>query len=367
VTEAITGLDLVEWQLLVASGRPLPLLQDQLSFKGHAIEARICAENPDNNFLPATGQLAVYHKPAHVGFTQSSGATVRIDDGVRQGDAISPYYDSMVAKLIVHGATREEALGKLDKALAETHIVGLTTNVQFLRHVLKTRSFAQANLDTALIPREEAVLFKQVKVGATKAVASAIAQVLQEERRQQGADPFSKTDGWLPYGIQVRKFEFDYQGESVTATLRYLHDGAMVLAVGEEQGVFSATPRGDSALTLNYLDEQTPVHCHRLGDVMYVFTSAGATAITLVDRLAHAGEVHAEGGRLTAPMPGKVVSFSVKAGDQVKKGQALAVMEAMKMEHTIAAPQDGEVGELLFSPGDQVAEGAELLRLVVAG
>ena len=150
VTEAITGLDLVEWQLRVASGEALPLKQDQLQIHGHAIEARICAENPDNNFLPATGTLRVYRKPQATAFQRSR---VRIDDGVREGDVISPFYDSMIAKLIVHGATREEALARLDEALAATHIVGLATNVQFLRHVVRSRSFAQADLDTALIPR----------------------------------------------------------------------------------------------------------------------------------------------------------------------------------------------------------------------
>ncbi len=139
VTEAITGLDLVEWQLRVASGEPLPLRQDQLRIQGHAIEARICAENPDNNFLPATGTLQVYRKPQASSFERS---TVRVDDGVREGDTISPFYDSMVAKLIVHGDTREQALARLDTALAQTHIVGLNTNVQFLRHVVRSESFA---------------------------------------------------------------------------------------------------------------------------------------------------------------------------------------------------------------------------------
>ncbi|MGH8830023.1 MAG: acetyl-CoA carboxylase biotin carboxylase subunit, partial [Polaromonas sp.] len=148
VTEAITGLDLVEWQLRVAAGEKLPLAQDQLRIHGHAIEARICAENPENNFLPATGTLHVYRKPACTSFERGA---VRVDDGVREGDTISPFYDSMVAKLIVHGQTREEALARLDDALAQTRIVGLNTNVQFLRHVVRSPSFAQANLDTALI------------------------------------------------------------------------------------------------------------------------------------------------------------------------------------------------------------------------
>ena len=157
VTEAITGLDLVEWQLRVASGEPLPLQQSDLRIHGHAIEARICAENPDNNFLPATGTLAVYRKPACSSFeipsTSGTGAEVRIDDGVREGDSISPFYDSMVAKLIVHGDTREQALARLDEALSQTRIVGLTTNVQFLRHIIRTDSFATAKLDTALNQR----------------------------------------------------------------------------------------------------------------------------------------------------------------------------------------------------------------------
>src|SRR3990167_7371912 len=181
VTEAITGQDLVEWQLRVASGEPLPLQQDELRIHGHAIEARICAENPDNNFLPATGTLHVYGLPPHVTF-ELAPHSVRVDSGVREGDTISPFYDSMVAKLIVHGATREEALARLDAALAQTHIVGLATNVQFLRHVTTGASFAQANLDTALIPREAAALFNQDKLGLPLAAAALVAHTLQAEQ-----------------------------------------------------------------------------------------------------------------------------------------------------------------------------------------
>ncbi|RJP62931.1 MAG: acetyl-CoA carboxylase biotin carboxylase subunit, partial [Comamonadaceae bacterium] len=204
VTEAITGLDLVEWQLRVAGGEPLPLQQEDLRIHGHAIEARICAETPDNNFLPATGTLTVYRKPACTAFERG---VVRVDDGVREGDTISPFYDSMVAKLIVHGATREEALSRMDAALAETRIVGLSTNVQFLRHVVNSRSFAQADLDTALIPREAAALFHQDKVGKPLAVAAAVAQTLLAERANESADPFSRRDGWRPHGITVRRFD----------------------------------------------------------------------------------------------------------------------------------------------------------------
>ena len=360
VTEAITGLDLVEWQLRVASGEKLPLAQDQLRIHGHAIEARICAESPDNNFLPATGTLHVYGLPPSVSFERG---LVRVDAGVREGDAISPYYDSMIAKLIVHGDNREQALARLDEALAQLHIVGLSTNVQFLRHVVQSRSFAQADLDTALIPREEAMLFNQEKLGLPLAAAAAVALSLLEEKAQETADPFSKRDGWRSHGVALRRFEFEFHGEPAKAELTYLHDGALRLAVGDVDEVLVFTGSG-GAVDIRFGEQRLGAHIYRRGETVFVFARQGATQITVIDQLAHAGEAHGEAGRLTAPMPGKVVSFSVKAGDKVSKGQALAVMEAMKMEHTIAAPADGVVQEVLYAPGDQVTEGAELLKMV---
>ncbi|CAN7433728.1 acetyl/propionyl/methylcrotonyl-CoA carboxylase subunit alpha [Polaromonas sp. LjRoot131] len=361
VTEAITGLDLVEWQLRVASGEKLPLAQEQLRIHGHAIEARICAETPDNNFLPATGTLHVYKKPVHTAFERGQ---VRVDDGVREGDAISPYYDSMVAKLIVHGATREEALARLDDALAQTRIVGLSTNVQFLRYVVRSPSFAKANLDTALIQREEAVLFKQEPVGLALAAAAAVAKQLLDERALEGADPFSRRDGWRSHGVVQRRFEFEFHGEPAKAVLSYGHDGALHLALDGVAGplVFSESAQG---LDIEFAGQRMTAAVYAQGELDHVFSARGATQILSIDLLAHAGEAQAEGGRLTAPMPGKVVSFAVKAGDKVSKGQPLAVMEAMKMEHTIAAPADGTVQELLYAPGDQVSEGAELLKIAV--
>ncbi|HNM39582.1 MAG TPA: acetyl/propionyl/methylcrotonyl-CoA carboxylase subunit alpha [Giesbergeria sp.] len=373
VTEAITGLDLVEWQLRVASGEPLPLAQDDLRIHGHAIEARICAENPDNQFLPATGQLAVYRKPACTSFERANlsgtGVAVRVDDGVREGDAISPFYDSMVAKLIVHGDTREQALARLDEALAQTHIVGLATNVQFLRLVARTESFAQARLDTALIPREQAHLFQQERVGLPLAAAAAVAHTLLRERASEGADPFSRRDGWRSHGLTERRFAFEFGAAQVPARLTYQHDGGLHLAVGEgAQAVSGALTfqGGAQGLELQFAGLHTRAAVYALGETDHVFTPQGATQIVSIDLLAHAGEEQSEGGRLTAPMPGKVVSFAVQAGDAVTKGQPLAVMEAMKMEHTIAAPADGVVQELLYAPGDQVAEGAELLKLATA-
>ena len=362
VTEAITGLDLVEWQLLVASGQKLPLAQDQLHINGHAIEARICAESPDNNFLPATGTLHVYAKPSATSFARGA---VRIDDGVRQGDAISPFYDSMVAKLIVHGKTRQDALARLDAALAQIHIVGLNTNVQFLRYTLQTKSFAEANLDTALIPREEAVLFNQERIGLPMAVACAIAHTLMQESALETSDPFSRRDGWQSHGVTLRRFEFEFHGALEKAELTYLHDGALHLAVGSTTGVLQFSAAAVGGVKVTFANHEITANIYINDAVAHIFSGKSATKIISIDLLAHAGTAHVEAGRLTAPMPGKVVSFAVKAGDKVSKGQALAVMEAMKMEHTIAAPLDGVVAELLYAPGDQVAEGSELLKLVV--
>jgi 3-methylcrotonyl-CoA carboxylase alpha subunit len=376
VTEAITGLDLVEWQLLVASGEPLPLKQEQLRITGHAIEARICAENPDNQFLPATGQLKVYCLPEHVTFERTAGGNssvnVRVDSGVREGDTISPYYDSMIAKLIVHGATREQALARMDEALSKIHIVGLNTNVQFLRYVVRSDSFAQANLDTGLIPREQTALFNQEPVGVELAVAAAVVHTLHSESVESEVgratpanvwvDPLSKRDGWQSHGIRARALEFEFHGEKVSAQLRYLHDGALHLMVNEAAGTLTYQ-NINTGFDINFMQQRTVAKIYKNNDVASIFTANGATHIRVIDLLEHAGETHEEGGRLTAPMPGKVVSFSVKAGDKVAKGQALAVMDAMKMEHTICSPTDGVVQELLYLPGDQVIEGAELLKL----
>jgi 3-methylcrotonyl-CoA carboxylase alpha subunit len=363
VTEAITGLDLVEWQLRVASGEALPLQQADLKIHGHAIEARICAENPDNNFLPATGTLRVYRKPAATAFQRSR---VRIDDGVREGGEISPFYDSMIAKLIVHGATREEALARLDAALAQVRIVGVQTNVQFLRGILATESFAKANLDTALIERERAVLFDRETLGLPLAAAAAITRTLVTEWPGKMPEPFARRDGWRSHGEYLRRFDFEFRGAQQIALLTYKRDGSLWLEAGGAEGplVIGQFPTGE--FEVEFAGARQTLDVHLDGATAHVFAPKGATKITAIDRLAHAGDTQAEGGRLTAPMPGKVVSFAVKAGDKVVRGQPLAVMEAMKMEHTIAAPADGTVEELMFAPGEQVAEGDELLRMSAA-
>jgi 3-methylcrotonyl-CoA carboxylase alpha subunit len=365
VTEAITGHDLVEWQLRVAAGQPLPATQDQLTMRGHAIEARICAENPDANFLPATGLLHVARWPAHVSFMRSdrNDDRPRIDRGFDEGDTISPHYDSMIAKLIVWGENRAQALARLDAALEQTHIVGLATNVAFLRRVVKTQAFATADLDTALIERERAALFEHPPLALECAAAGVIAREVANEVALQDADPWSRRDGWRMFGGATRRFDLDIAGTRHAVTLHRLHDGALTLAVGDRRRPFSARALGNDRHDVSLGDQRWTLAVYAQGERITVFAPEGTLALQEVDALAHAGEGAETGGRLTAPMPGKLVALLAKAGEAVKAGQPLAVMEAMKMEHTIAAPRDGTVAELLYGVGDQVAEGAELLRL----
>ena len=395
VSEAITGVDLVEWQLLVAAGKPLPKQQEELAINGHAIEARICAENPDNGFLPATGTLFTYQKPEHSTFNITD---VRIDDGVREGDVISPFYDSMIAKLIVHAPTREQALAKLDRALGQTRIVGLPTNVAFLRYILNTESFSQANLDTALIEREADELFNQHPIQLSTLAVTAIAQQLASEGIAQDADadPFSKPTGFRAYNDYTRSFSLIYDEQTYSARISNWHNAndadskkgsdtlsSFTLAIEKEiasndtQDNVNVAAQTESVYEGEVSYASSDAHNHTLwlegarisaqswvhNETVYVFTDSGRDEITLIDIMAHVGEESAAVGSLKSPMPGQVVAFKVAVGDSVKKGEPLAVIEAMKIEHTITAPTDGVVAELLFAAGDSVADGDELLRI----
>ncbi len=373
VTEAVTGLDLVEWQLRVAAGQPLPLQQHELQIRGHAIEARICAENPDANFLPATGRLQVARWPAHVAFARNAladgaldPAPVRVDTGFVEGDTITPFYDSMIAKLIVWGEDRAQALARLAAALRDTHLTGLHTNVAFLRRVVASRAFATADLDTALIERERAALFDAPPLPAERAVAAVVAHQLAAEAAQEGADPWSRRDGWRLHGGALRRLHLRIGGQDQVARLQRAHDGALMLALGDARWPLAAQPLGAPAEGRHDLlldGQRFAATVYAAGEQYTVFTADGSATVVEHDPIAHAGEGAAEGGGLAAPMPGKVLSFAVKAGDAVRAGQPLALMEAMKMEHQLTAPHDGTVEALLYAVGDQVAEGAALLRL----
>jgi 3-methylcrotonyl-CoA carboxylase alpha subunit len=370
VTEAITGLDLVEWQLRVAAGQPLPLSQDELHMHGHAIEARICAENPQAGFLPATGRLEVYRSVPAVAFRPTQGMSglpfVRLDAGVREGDIVTPHYDPMLAKLIVWGTDRAQALARLDAALAEMHIVGVHHNVDFLRRVAASRSFADAQLDTALIEREREVLFGAPALPVEMAAAGVVAHVLAAERALETADPWSRRDGWRLHGAALRRFDLHVHGAHQVVKLERTHRGSMVLAFGERPYSYTALALGGARYDVTLDGQRHTLTVYASGERYAVFSREGSAVVEEIDPIAHAADGATEGGRLTAPMPGRVVAFLAGPGDAVKLGQPLAVMEAMKMEHTITSPRDGTVAELLHAVGDQVSEGHELLRLAPA-
>jgi 3-methylcrotonyl-CoA carboxylase alpha subunit len=358
VTEMITGLDLVEWQLRVAAGEPLPLTQDQIELDGHAIEARICAEDPERGFLPSTGRLVHLAQP-------EPSFHVRIDTGVEEGDEITPHYDAMIAKLIVWDRTREAALARLRLALAQYRVVGVENNVEFLARVVTSPAFASADLDTGLIEREKAVLFPAERHVPDEAwLLAALAELTREQVGLGGAagdrSPWAARDGWrlnhsatrtvsLRLGEVVKEVAVAYQAGGYALTL----DGRTVTASGgfEGHGRFLAR-LGERRLRAAVV---------LAGERRQVFFEGRTYPIACVSATALAGERDDVVGGLTAPMPGKVVAVLVEPGRAVEKGTPLLVLEAMKMEHTVLAPRAGVVKALRFAVGDQVTEGAELV------
>jgi 3-methylcrotonyl-CoA carboxylase alpha subunit len=371
VTEMVTGLDLVEWQLRVAAGEPLPLAQDQLRIEGHAIEARIYAEHPARGFLPSTGTLKHLRMPEGVEFSLGVGgerAPVRIDSGVREGDTITPFYDPMIAKLIVHGASREEALKRMSQALRGCEVVGPHTNVEFLQRIVTSVPFSTGDLDTGLIERHHDALFAPVQKPFLEALALACGALMTREGGvAHGASPWDALSHWRLNGgytqtLNWRDVEKDtafavlFSRDGDTRTLT--HDGRtepFKWWTGAGRHEYGATI-GDAHVTGRVFID---------GDTFHVFCRGEALAFEWQNLLAHAADAEHGEGRLTAPMPGKVIAVLVEQGAVVEKGQPLIVMEAMKMEHTIGAPAAGKVAEVLYGVGDQVADGAQLLVLDV--
>ncbi|BBH11947.1 acetyl/propionyl/methylcrotonyl-CoA carboxylase subunit alpha [Chromobacterium haemolyticum] len=347
VTEMITGQDLVTWQLTVASGLPLPLSQEQLRINGHAIEARIYAEDPDKGFLPATGTL--YHLR-----TPAESAVVRIDTGVVAGDSISPFYDPMIAKLIVWGEDRRQALQRLDAALADYQVAGVTTNIPFLRRIVQHASFASGQVDTGLIARHhDALLPPPAAPDAEQLALLALAEALAAP----GAYPASA--GWRLNGALSRSLVFHIAGENYPVTLRHQGDGFEITAACRQ---FSAAGRLDGGTLRARLDDkQLEAVVARSGQQRVLFAAGQRLEAQWLDPLAVAAEeVHGE-THLKAPMPGRIVALLAATGVKLNKGDPLLILEAMKMEHTIPAPADGVVKAFYFGTGEQVNDGDELV------
>ncbi|MRT32256.1 acetyl/propionyl/methylcrotonyl-CoA carboxylase subunit alpha [Herbaspirillum sp. CAH-3] len=373
VTEMITGLDLVEWQLRVASGEPLPLKQEQLRIQGHAIEARIYAENPEKGFLPAIGTLTRMRSAPAVEFALAApGATqpaaVRIDAGVREGDAISPFYDPMIAKLIVWGADRDAALRNMARALAQYQVVGLATNIGFLQRLIAGQAFATADLDTGLIERHRDALFPAPIAPTADTLALATAALLRREQRNQDSrDPWAQTSGWRLNTRLQRRLNFEHDSGNNEVRIDYAGDGRQwQLQIGGNTHTLALHVANTDSVRISLDGRTLQADVAWEGEGLHLFDGRSQHSLRLPDPMAHAGHTEAEGGRLTAPMPGKIVALLVDQGASVTQGTPLLIMEAMKMEHTIAAPSAGTVEALRYAVGDQVAEGAQLLDFKAA-
>ncbi|WP_372361955.1 acetyl-CoA carboxylase biotin carboxylase subunit [Xanthomonas sp. NCPPB 1325] len=362
VTELITGTDLVEWQLQVAAGAPLPRRQHELRIHGHALEARLYAEDAERGFLPSTGTLRQLQMPA-------TSAHVRIDAGVEQGDSISPYYDPMIAKLIVWDVDRPAALARMHAALAQVHAVGVTTNSAFLARLIRTHAFASADLDTGLIEREHAALFADATVpeNAWWCLAAVTIAEAALQPAPDPADPFSPwqtADGWRIGAHAARAVQLEAAGEHRTLGVRRLTDGWQVTHAGQTHHLRHHSHDHDVRVDMD--GRQWRARLLRDGNTVTVIGSTQRAMFRHHDALENADQPAHEAGGLTAPMPGRIVSLAAAVGQPVTRGQALVVLEAMKMEHTLHAPGDGMVKAYLVAEGDLVADGVALVEFVSA-
>ncbi|TCS36495.1 3-methylcrotonoyl-CoA carboxylase alpha subunit [Paucimonas lemoignei] len=362
VTEMITGLDLVEWQLRVASGEPLPLAQEQLTIHGHAIEARIYAEEPEKGFLPSTGRLLHLAPPAE-------SDHVRVDTGVEQGDEITPFYDPMIAKLIVWDLDRERALARLRKALTQYRVVGVANNIEFLARLATCPSFAHADLDTGLIEREQATLFPpEAAVPETAWLLAALTELLHEANAAASSvehgSPWLILDGWRLNGQGVRSIALRHGDVRQDVTVANAK-GGWELSLGESKVFARGAIEPNGLLHVQLGERRLHAAVVIAAERRHVFVDGRAWPLTRVDNLYTGGAGSEAEGGLRAPMPGKIVTLLAKAGDTVEKGTPLLVMEAMKMEHTITAPAKGTLKAFCFAPGDQVADGVELVEFEV--
>ncbi|WP_088100773.1 acetyl-CoA carboxylase biotin carboxylase subunit [Xanthomonas retroflexus] len=362
VTEFITGTDLVEWQLRVAAGQPLPKRQDELAIHGHALEARLYAEDADRGFLPSTGTLRRLRLP-------TPSANVRVDTGVEEGDSITPYYDPMIAKLIVWDVDRDAALRRMRQALADCQVVGVTTNAGFLRRLVQTDSFANAKLDTALIEREQAALAvtgdgEQAlwELAAIAAVASTPAAAADA---RDPHSPWQAQDGWRLGVPAARSVPLQQAERARTLKVWTTADGWRVQC-GDAAPKQVVGHADGQTLSVQMDERRWRLQLQRDGDQLYLFASDGQHRFTLHDPVGESEQASADAGSLLAPMPGRIVATLVAAGTQVKRGTPLVVLEAMKMEHTLQAPADGTVKGYRAKAGDQVGDGAVLVDFEAA-
>jgi len=359
----ISGQDLVEWQLRVAAGEPLPLAQEALEIRGHALEARIYAEDPERGFLPATGRLLALNPPAE-------SLHVRVDSGVEAGDSITPWYDPMIAKLIVWDRDRDAALARMRQALTDFRVAGLTTNLAFLARLVACPAFAQADLDTGLIERHHALLLPPQPASATVLLVAALGELLWEARRARqvaatSADPhspWSAGDAWQLNLHATRTLHFRDGEQRAAIAARRMAAGWQLTLEGKST-VASAEHLADDRFAIALDGRRLEAHLLAHGNERHIFIAGESHVLLRDDPLHIVSASEADSGRLTAPMPGKIVAHLVAPGATVAAGTPLLILEAMKMEHTITAPHAGTVMRFAYASGELVSEGALLLEL----
>lgn len=353
VTELITGEDLVEWQLRVASGEPLPKTQAALSFQGWAFEARLYAEDAPKGFLPAIGTLEHLALPETI---------ARVDSGVRPGDEITPYYDPMIAKIIVHGPTRDAALGKLLSALETTQVAGCVTNTGFLSALCRHKGFAGGDVDTGLIDRDLEDLIEEPGV-PEDAIALAALAALGLTRPASGQDPFETLAGWRIWSASRQFALLEIGGERRDVEVRALENRSFAVHLDTAVRVYTLISVDGTTFTYDCEGHRARAAVVSGKNSLTVFLDGHAFAIGLPDMLSSDEEATGAGDQLIAPMPGLVKVLSATPGDKVTRDQPLVILEAMKMEHTLKAPRDGIVAEVFASEGEQVTDGTILLAL----
>ncbi len=355
ITEMITGEDLVEWQLRVAANEPLPLIQAEVITGGHAIEVRICAENPDNDFLPETGVIQHFASP-----TIRDGDDVRLDTGVVSGDNISIYYDPMVAKLITWGGDRREAIRRMQNALSETAVIGVKTNIGFLQNLLQHPAYLAGKTDTGFIVKHKDTLLTTSTLQIDM-LAAACAKVLHDEASSTSIDsPWGTTNGWRLNSSATRKFEFkNSNGETLSCAIELIA-GVQTFRYAEAAVPFHFAVRESGAFDITLGLQKSVVQAVHAGDIFEVITATSRQSLAQFNPYLAKLDSTVNEGRLTAMMPGRVVKLMVAADEAVQKGQPLIIMEAMKMEHTIVSPRDGVIERVSFQVGEMVPADAVL-------
>jgi 3-methylcrotonyl-CoA carboxylase alpha subunit len=358
VTELITGIDLVEWQLRVASGEKLPRTQDQITLNGHAVEARVYAENPHKNFMPSVGRIRTWHTPE-----PSNG--LRIDAGYRQGDMVSPHYDAMLAKVIAWAPTRDAAIARLNRGLEDTDVRGVVTNIPFLS-ALVTHPDVRANaIDTGFIERELKVLTPPAAASGDLELCAAVAAILIEEAKATKTEASSpwRTAGWMPVGRRQRRFLFRHgQGAEQEANLHY-GSGPAKLSVGEREFAFTSSPTTDGGFDLTLDGLKSHIVAVIEGHELYLRTRNGRFDLHWVDPFGGDDEEQVGEDKIVAPLPGTVVALLAEIGARLEKGAPILTLEVMKMEQTLRAPFAGVLKVIKCKVGDIVQEGVELAEI----